>query len=151
MRSHSHSPICACSRVCAGRRRTTLAVALQAHADGTTTEVALKLPSRVCSKRDLERFELEISTMEALHHPNIVRIVGSVWRPSIMLVLEWMPGGSLHVVLAQGGKVGAERAALDVASGMAARSNGPSWWRGPGTSDPTGGGVASQPGDSAQS
>ena len=90
-----------------------------AHADGTTTEVALKLPSRVCSKRDLERFEREISTMEALQHPNIVRIVGSVWRPSIMLVLEWMPGGSLHVVLAQGGKVEPERAALDVASGMA--------------------------------
>ena len=71
--------------------------------DGTTAEVALKQPSRACSKRDLARFIREITTMEALSHPNIVRIVGSVWQPSIMLVLEWMAGGSLHVLLAQGG------------------------------------------------
>ena len=46
------------------------------------------------------RFVREVHTLRSLDHPNIVRFVGAVWQPSLVLVLEWMAGGSVHQYLA---------------------------------------------------
>lgn len=50
--------------------------------------VALKQPHARCSETDLVRFVREVHTLRALDHPNIVRFVGAVWQPSLVLVLE---------------------------------------------------------------
>ena len=61
--------------------------------------VALKQPHAKCSESDLVRFVREVQTLRSLDHPNIVRFVGAVWEPSLVLVLEWMAGGSVHQCL----------------------------------------------------
>ena len=62
--------------------------------------VALKQPHAKCSESDLVRFVREVQTLRSLDHPNIVRFVGAVWEPSLVMVLEWMSGGSVHQYLA---------------------------------------------------
>ena len=87
--------------------------------------VALKQPHAKCSESDLVRFVREVQTLRSLDHPHIVRFVGAVWEPSLVLVLEWMAGGSVHQYLAAAAEVGgaaptlsAPAMALDVAKGM---------------------------------
>ena len=116
--------------------------------------VALKQPHRDCAERDLVRFvrevqtahdlrrslplhppraassaarlpPLQVQTLGALSHPNIVAFIGAVWEPSLMLVLEWAEGGSVHAALSRGAKeapappLDPKSVALDVARGMA--------------------------------
>ena len=87
--------------------------------------VALKQPHSRCTESDLVRFVREVQTLRSLSHPHIVRFIGAVWEPSLMLVLEWMEGGSVHAALATAATSGAprpfssEQVALDVARGMA--------------------------------
>ena len=76
----------------------------------------------------------EVQTLRSLDHPNIVRFVGAVWEPSLVMVLEWMSGGSVHQYLASAAEAGehgpalaaaglpllsSHAVALDVARGMA--------------------------------
>ena len=61
--------------------------------------VALKQPHSKCTERDLVRFVREMRTLRQLSHPHVVRFIGAVWEPSLLLVLEWMEGGSVHKML----------------------------------------------------
>jgi len=94
------------------------AVYLATHRDRET--VALKRPHSSCTGDQLVRFVREVTCLKQLSHPNIVRFIGVVWEPSLVLALEWMKGGSVHDVLtAKRSTLAPHSIALQVARGMA--------------------------------
>jgi serine/threonine protein kinase len=61
----------------------------------------------------LQSFNREISIMQGLRHPNVVRVIGSVSESeSLSLVLEFVDGGSLAGILTKCGKYPESLAAI---------------------------------------
>ena len=81
--------------------------------------VAVKQPIAArATDHDLRRFVGEVAALSTLRHPNVVQFLGAVWQPGLMLVLEWMEGGSVRDALAAGRPVDARRVATEVARAM---------------------------------
>ena len=74
--------------------------------DGTVLEMpAVQPPNKQpmaarATDKDMKRFVGEVAVLSTLRHPNVVQFLGAVWQPGLMLVLEWMEGGSVHAALA---------------------------------------------------
>eukprot|EP01147_Barroeca_monosierra_P005348 gene5348-7101_t len=63
--------------------------------DGSSLQIAVKTikPERMSNKEDFLR---EARLMSSLKHPNIVQLLGIVEEPSLMIVQELVPNGSLE-------------------------------------------------------
>jgi len=61
--------------------------------------VAVKQLRKSCMSTGLHDLQREISIMQSLDHPNIVKIKGVVEDPETLLVMEYLPLGSLPVYL----------------------------------------------------
>lgn len=72
-----------------------------------TDKVALKILDRTRLDAQAQRLlSREISSMEALQHPNVIRLYEVVESPSrLFLVLEYAGGGDLHNRIATEGKL----------------------------------------------
>ena len=70
-------------------------------ADWLGTEVALKqMHNKNVSGEAIEEFASEVRMMQAMRHPNVVLFLGAVVRgPTLNIVCELMPYGSLHALL----------------------------------------------------
>lgn len=69
-------------------------------ADWGGLEVACKVAS--ISEMGLEGWRTEVQSLQKLHHPNIIRLLGSVYHPSPLtfgLVLEYCDAGDLSLAL----------------------------------------------------
>ena len=98
-------------------------------ADWNGTEVALKqMHDRALTRSSIEEFSAEIRMMSTLRHPNIVLFLGAVIQgPTMSIVCELMPLGSLHSLLHGRSRGGVElssngrlrrQMAMDCARGM---------------------------------
>ena len=68
-------------------------------------QVAVKILARQLSTNpeSLERFKREAETLRQLDHPNIVKFVDAFnYAGQYVIVMEYVPGGSLHDLLKQG-------------------------------------------------
>ena len=70
-------------------------------ADWLGTEVALKqMHNKNVSGEAIEEFAGEVRMMQSMRHPNVVLFLGAVVRgPTLNIVCELMPYGSLHALL----------------------------------------------------
>lgn len=71
----------------------------------TGKQVAVKFLARQLNTQpeSLERFRREAETLRQLNHPNIVKFVGAFdHEGQYVIVMEYVPGGSLHDLLKQG-------------------------------------------------
>lgn len=70
-------------------------------ADWLGTEVALKqMHDKNASGESIEEFAGEVRMMQSMRHPNVVLFLGAVVRgPTLNIVCELMPYGSLHSLL----------------------------------------------------
>lgn len=70
-------------------------------ADWLGTEVALKqMHDKNLSGESIEEFAGEVRMMQSMRHPNVVLFLGAVVRgPTLNIVCELMPYGSLHALL----------------------------------------------------
>ncbi|KAH9578805.1 Protein kinase domain [Trypanosoma melophagium] len=85
-------------------------------------QVAIKcIPRR---RRDImqESLEAEMNVASKLRHPNIVQYVScSVVQSHLAIIMEYVPGGSLHTVIKNFGRVGplvARRFTVDILNGL---------------------------------
>jgi len=86
-------------------------------ADWSGLKVAVKVAS--ISEMGLEGWRTEVQALQKLHHPNIIRLLGSVYHPhplTFCLVLEYCDGGDLASALC---KVAPRNFFYHVAVGMA--------------------------------
>mmetsp|Transcript_20219 Transcript_20219/g.25063 ORF Transcript_20219/g.25063 Transcript_20219/m.25063 type:complete len:209 (+) Transcript_20219:52-678(+) len=60
------------------------------------TPVAIKILYQDAQSEDQSLFEQEVAMMATLHHPNIVQFLGYTRTPSLTLVIEYFPEGSLE-------------------------------------------------------
>jgi serine/threonine protein kinase len=77
----------------------------QGNDEQTGQPVAVKVLARHLSSHpeSLERFKREAKTLRQLEHPNIVKFVDSFeYEAQYVIVMEYVPGGSLHDLLRQG-------------------------------------------------
>ncbi|CCD21520.1 protein kinase, putative, (fragment) [Trypanosoma vivax Y486] len=85
-------------------------------------QVAIKFIPRL--RRDIaqESLEKEMEVASMLHHPNIVRYVScSLSTSYLAIIMEYVPGGSLHSVVKKFGKVSAlvaRRFTIDILNGL---------------------------------
>jgi serine/threonine protein kinase/tetratricopeptide (TPR) repeat protein len=79
-----------------------MGLVLKGASDGDDTPVAIKviLPGTIDERRDAARFEKEVSALERVRHPNVVRLLdhGTAGRFRY-LVLEWIDGPDLRRVI----------------------------------------------------
>lgn len=69
-------------------------------ADWSGLKVAVKVAS--ITEMGLEGWRTEVQALQKLHHPNIIRLLGSVYHPhplTFCLVLEYCDGGDLQTAL----------------------------------------------------
>jgi tRNA A-37 threonylcarbamoyl transferase component Bud32 len=79
-------------------------------ADWLGTEVALKqMHDKNLTGESIEEFAGEVRMMQSMRHPNVVLFLGAVVRgPSLNIVCELMPYGSLHALLHGASRNGVE-------------------------------------------
>jgi serine/threonine protein kinase len=79
-------------------------------ADWLGTEVAMKqMHDKNMTGESIEEFAGEVRMMQSMRHPNVVLFLGAVVRgPSLNIVCELMPYGSLHALLHGASRNGVE-------------------------------------------
>ena len=88
------------------------------------TDVAVKTFHAELNEKGLREFELEVTTLASLRHPNVLQFLGAVIDGSrLSIVTELMPKGTLFSLLHSHTKIELPphlrlRIALDVAKGM---------------------------------
>ena len=85
----------------------------------THQQVAIKILARQLTTHpeSLERFRREAKTLRQLDHPNIVKFIDAFeHEKQYVIVMEYMPSGSLHDLLKQG-RLSVERA-REIALGL---------------------------------
>ncbi|CAG7733213.1 unnamed protein product [Allacma fusca] len=63
--------------------------------DGSPEHVAVKMMKDSLEEKEQEEFQREYQILQSLNHPNIVEVKGVVYDPSLLLIMEFLPMGSL--------------------------------------------------------
>ena len=75
-------------------------------------KVAIKILDKTKIDSNTQRLLLrEITSMEQLHHPNIIRLYEVIETPrDIYIVTEYAPGGELYTYITDNGKIAEDEA-----------------------------------------
>ena len=63
--------------------------------DGSVEQVAVKKVKGSISEKEEEELKREYKIVQGLNHPNIVSVKGVVYDPHLLLIMEYLPCGSL--------------------------------------------------------